>query len=88
MKSNLDQKYRAIAQRAHHTDKELAELLPALTPLERVEVVIAKYVGGCVSMAYNGENTAAQSSAQIAHHLACKIRRHVPELIEPKAKAS
>jgi hypothetical protein len=56
------------------TDTQLEAVLPTLSAFERVEVLLAKYVGGAVSRAYDGATSAPQADAQIGYHLARKMR--------------
>jgi hypothetical protein len=60
------------------TDKELAVLLPTLPLERRIEAVIAKYVSGASSVAYNGENSGDVASAIIARQLLVKLRPWLP----------
>lgn len=75
---NLADKLDVIAKRSFITDKQLTELLPTLSLEDRIETIICKYVGGGMDVAYDGDMSAARSSAHLARYLLHKMRPWLP----------
>lgn len=63
----------------HPTDKELDALLPTLSLRDRIEAILAKYVGGAMSRHYDGKTNGLKADRQIAEELTRKIARWLPQ---------